>query len=175
MRELLFIIHFQEETTMAQKFLTYDQQLHKLQNEKGLTISDRNYAQKMLEEISYYSLIGGYKDLFLHPASKKYKYGVTFDEIVAFYHFDEQLRSLFLKYILQVERHLKSMISYFFCEKYGEAQNEYLNPNHFDYANEPSFLFFLILFLQFSRIHIIHFFPLDRSAKFPEIIFNFCH
>ena len=59
-----------------------------------------NNNQKILEEISYYSLIVGYKNLFLHPASKKYKYGVTFDEIVAFYHFDEQLRSLFLKYIL---------------------------------------------------------------------------
>lgn len=101
---------------MTQKFMTYEQQLNKLQADKGLTIPDADFARKTLEEISYYSLIGGYKDLFLHPASKKYKYGVTFDEIVAFYHFDEQLRSLFLKYILQVERHLKSMISYHFTE-----------------------------------------------------------
>mgnify|MGYP003293328553 FL=1 len=117
---------------MAQKFMTYEQQLNKLQADKGLTIPDTDFARKTLEEISYYSLIGGYKGLFLHPASKKYKYGVTFDEIVAFYHFDEQLRSLFLKYILQVERHLKSMISYHFTEKYGESQTEYLNPNNFD-------------------------------------------
>lgn len=103
---------------MAQKFMTYEQQLNKLQADKGLTIPDADFAQKTLEEISYYSLIGGYKGLFLHPASKKYKYGVTFDEIVAFYHFDEQLRSIFLKYILQVEQHLKSMISYHFTEKY---------------------------------------------------------
>lgn len=118
---------------MAQKFLNYEQQLYKLQADKGLTIPDADLARKTLEEISYYSLIGGYKGLFLHPASRKYKYGVTFDEIVAFYHFDEQLRSIFLKYILQVERHLKSMISYHFTEKYGESQNEYLNPQNFDY------------------------------------------
>jgi len=120
---------------MAQKFMTYEQQLHKLQADKGLNIPNADFARKTLEEISYYSLIGGYKGLFLHPASKKYKYGVTFDEIVSFYHFDEQLRSLFLKYILQVERHLKSMISYYFSEKYGEAQAEYLNPQNFDYSN----------------------------------------
>ncbi len=120
---------------MAQKFMTYEQQLNKLQADKGLTIPDADFARKTLEEISYYSLIGGYKGLFLHPASKKYKYGVTFEEIVAFYHFDEQLRSLFLKYILQVERHLKSMISYHFTEKYGESQTEYLDPNNFDYAH----------------------------------------
>ena len=105
---------------MAQKFMTYEQQLNKLRVDKGLTIPDTDFARKTLEEISYYSLIGGYKGLFLHPASKKYKYGVTFDEIVAFYHFDEQLRSIFLKYILQVERHLKSMISYHFTEKYKQ-------------------------------------------------------
>ena len=120
---------------MAQKFMTYEQQLIKLQADKGLTIPDADFARKTLEEISYYALIGGYKGLFLHPASKKYKYGVTFDEIVAFYHFDEQLRSIFLKYILQVERHLKSMISYHFTEKYEESQNEYLDPNNFDYVH----------------------------------------
>ncbi|MBQ4536543.1 MAG: Abi family protein [Lachnospiraceae bacterium] len=121
---------------MAQIFMTYAQQLQKLQNDKGLIIPHPSESQKILEEISYYSLIGGYKKLFLHPSSKKYKYGVTFDEIVAFYHFDEQLRSLFLKYILQVERHIKSMISYHFCDKYGESQSEYLNPNNFDYSQQ---------------------------------------
>ena len=119
---------------MAQNFMTYEQQLNKLQNDKALTILNLDHAKKVLEEISYYSLIVGYKNLFLHPASKKYKHGVTFDEIVAFYHFDEQLRSLFLKYILQIERHLKSMISYYFCSKHGESQTKYLNPNNFDYT-----------------------------------------
>ncbi len=123
---------------MAQKFLTYEQQLTKLKNEKGLTILDIVFARRTLEEISYYSLIGGYKGLFLHPAAKKYKYGVTFEEIVAFYHFDEQLRSLFLKYILQVERHLKSMISYHFTEKYGESQREYLNPQNYNYIKHKN-------------------------------------
>lgn len=118
---------------MAQNFMTYEQQLNKLQRDKALSIPNPDKAKKILEEISYYSLIVGYKNLFLHSASKKYKYGVTFDEIVAFYHFDEQLRSLFLKYILQIERHLKSMISYHFCDKYGKSQTEYLNPNNFDY------------------------------------------
>ena len=66
---------------MAQKFMTYEQRLNKLRVDKGLTIPDTDFARKTLEEISYYALIGGYKGLFLHPASKKYKYGVTFDEI----------------------------------------------------------------------------------------------
>lgn len=77
-------------------------------------------------------MIGGYKDLFKHKPSGKYLYGVTFEEITAFYYFDEDLRTLFLKYILHVERQLKSMLSYFFCEKYGEQQSAYLSPTNYN-------------------------------------------
>lgn len=133
---------------MSQKFLTYNQHLDKLQNKKGLIIPNPQLATKSLEELSYYSLIVGYKTLFLHPSSQKYKYGVTFDELVQFYYFDEQLRTLFLKYILQVERHLKSMISYFFCQKYGESQTEYLNPGNFDYITHTKAVMRLITSIQ---------------------------
>lgn len=65
--------------------------------------------------------------MFKSGFSEKFSYGVTFDELVTFYYFDEELRTLFLKYILHVERRMKSMISYCFCEKHGESQGEYLN------------------------------------------------
>ena len=118
---------------MAKTFLTYQQQLHILEHDKQLVISDPDYARKILEEISYYSLIGGYKSLFKHSASNKYAHGVTFDELVSFYYFDEELRTIFLKYIPHVERHMKSMFSYHFCEKYGEQQSHYLNVNCYNY------------------------------------------
>jgi len=97
---------------IAQTFLTYDEQLNKLQAEKGLSIPNQSHAKHILQQISYYSLIDGYKELFKPLRSGKYYYGVTFDEIYAFYIFDEELRSLFLKYILKIEKHMKSMISY---------------------------------------------------------------
>lgn len=117
---------------MVKQFLSYENQIAKLQNEKQLIISDPIYAKKVLTKLGYYSLIGGYKDLFKNPASGKYNYGVTFDEIVNFYYFDENLRSLFLKYILHVERHMKSMLSYHFAEKYGEKQEAYLNEYNYN-------------------------------------------
>lgn len=116
---------------MAKIFFTYEQQLNKLQQEKALIIPDITAAKLTLEKLSYYSLIGGYKQLFKHAPSQKYLYGVTFDELVAFYYFDEELRSLFMKYILHVERHIKSLLSYHFCEKYGENDTEYLNINNY--------------------------------------------
>lgn len=116
---------------MAKIFFTYEQQLNKLQQEKDLIIPDTDAAKLILEKLSYYSLIGGYKELFKHTPSQKYIYGVTFDEIVFFYYFDEELRSLFMKYILHVERHIKSLLSYHFCEKYGENDTEYLDINNY--------------------------------------------
>lgn len=116
---------------MSQTFFTYEQQINKLMLEKMLSIPDKEYARKTLEQLSYYSLVGGYKEPFKHAASGKYKHGVTFEEIVALYLFDEELRTLFLKYILHVERHIKSILSYHFCEKYGAHQQEYLNPHNY--------------------------------------------
>ncbi|WP_455720376.1 Abi family protein [Agathobacter sp.] len=119
---------------MSKKFLTYERQLHILEYDKQLSIPDCKYATQKLEEISYYSLISGYKKLFKHAPSNKYIHGVTFNELVSFYYFDEELRTLFLKYILHVERHIKSMFSYHFCEKYGENQSSYLDINNYNHT-----------------------------------------
>lgn len=56
---------------MAKIFFTYEQQLNKLQQEKNLIIPDTDAAKLTLEKLSYYSLIGGYKELFKHTPSQK--------------------------------------------------------------------------------------------------------
>lgn len=117
---------------MSQSFLTYEQQIELLKNDKELSIPNSDFAKNTLQKLSYYSLIDGYKEPFKPLRSGKYYYGVTFEEIFAFYTFDEELRSLFLKYILKVEQHMKSMISYHFCEKYGEHQSGYLTDTNYN-------------------------------------------
>lgn len=39
-------------------------------------------------------MIGGYKDVFKNPTTKKYKDGTNFEDIVELYYFDEQLRQM---------------------------------------------------------------------------------
>lgn len=95
---------------MAKPFLSFEEQINNLENEKGLVIADRAYAERMLREIGYFGLIGGYKSPFKNPTTKKYNDGVAFEDIVALYKFDENLRELFLKYILQFERHIRSLV-----------------------------------------------------------------
>lgn len=112
---------------MTKPFLTFDEQLDKLEKEKRLRISDREFAKDKLEKIGYFSLIGGYKDLFKDPTTRLYKRGVRFEDICALYDFDEALRELYLKYILRAERCLRSLISYYFCQRFGERQQAYLS------------------------------------------------
>lgn len=118
--------------TMTKKtFASFEQQIQHLE-EKGIIISDRAYAESMLKQIGYFPLIGGYKHLFRVPFTKTYKKGTTFEEIVALYEFDSDLRDLFLKYLLQIERNLRSLMSYYFTEKYGESQDAYLDSSNYN-------------------------------------------
>ncbi len=116
--------------------MTYEQQIDKLINEKGLLIADRKYAEDLLKRTSYYSLISGYKDLFKNPTTKAYRDDTRLEDIAALYEFDRMLRELFLSYILRVENHIKSLLSYAFCEKYGEAQDAYLNKQNYNYSGK---------------------------------------
>ena len=70
--------------------------------------------------------------MFRIPFSKKYKPGTSFDEIVALYQFDAELRELFLKYLLQIERHIGNLIAYHFVEVHGISQTEYMNPCNYN-------------------------------------------
>ena len=63
-------------------------------------------------------------------------YMLIFQNHVELYKFDENLRELFLKYILKLERHIRSLLSCYFTEKYGEKQSYYLDANN--YVSFPS-------------------------------------
>lgn len=123
---------------MQKVFLNYDQQIEKLKNEKNLLIDNEAYAKEILKQTSYYSLIGGYKDIFKNPTTKKYKDGTRFEDIVELYYFDELLRQLFLRYIINVENGIKSQVSYYFTEKNGENQKEYLDVSNYNYSGKKS-------------------------------------
>ena len=122
---------------MDKPFLTYDQQLQKLKD-KGLGINDEEKAKKYLQNIGYYSLITGYKSIFKNPVTRTYYYNVNIEDIVSLYEFDENLRSIFMKYILKIERKISSLLSYEFCNKYGDTQDAYLNKEHYheNFSNE---------------------------------------
>ena len=119
---------------MPKPFITYQQQISLLQS-KHLIIGDAAKAEKILAEVGYFTLIGGYKHPFKNKTTRMYRDGVTFEDIVALYRFDEALRHLFLRYLLKIERRIKSRVAYVFCEAHGDSQTEYLNPAN--YVRDP--------------------------------------
>ena len=115
-------------------FLNYQDQINNLITKKGLTINVPSFAEKKLQEIRYYALIDGYKSIFYDYTTRTYLPGTTFEDIVNLYNFDEELRLLVFKYICHIEQRIRSQISYYFCDKYSSSQNDYLNPNHYNYS-----------------------------------------
>lgn len=115
---------------MSEKvFTTIDQQIDILRS-RGLDVSDDDkidYAKRVLSECGYYNLVNGYSKLFLAEA-QFFKEGTALNEIHALYQFDRIIRDIFFKYILKVEVHVKSLISYYFSERHGH-QNYLIYPN----------------------------------------------
>lgn len=113
-------------------FLTYEEQINNLRDNKNLIINDYNKALKILEGRRYFSIIDGYKDFFYNSMSRIYMPGTTFDDIVALYDFDEDLRFLLFKCIEHIEQKIRSLVSYYFCKTYSVMQDEYLNPENYN-------------------------------------------
>ena len=124
------------EDLKKKQFLTYDEQIIFLEEKKGLMISDKEYAKKILLKIGYFPLINGYKEVFKQSNNDQFQKGTTFEDIYELYSFDNDLRNIFLKFILMAERNIKSSLSYHFCKEYGDLQSDYLNVNNYDYTGK---------------------------------------
>ena len=96
---------------------------------KGVIVTNKEFALDKIKKYSYYSIINTYKDVF-KDSSNNYKNNVTFDEIYSLYEFDKNIRSIFLKYILEIETVIKSLLAELLSLKYGI--DNYLLTNNFD-------------------------------------------
>ena len=96
---------------------------------KGVNVINKDKALDKIKKYSYYSIINSYKDIF-KTSKNTYKKGVSFDEIYALYKFDKNIRLIFLKYILEIETVIKSLLAETISSKYG-VEN-YLVLKNFD-------------------------------------------
>ena len=100
---------------------------------KNVIVNDRELALKNIEKYSYYSIVNGYKAVF--KDKNNYKENTSFEEIFALYEFDKNIKAIFLKYTLEIEVVIKSLIANTLAEKYGVE--DYLKLKNLDEnANE---------------------------------------
>lgn len=118
---------------MEKTFSTTNAQMRKLRT-RGMIITNGSRTKHIIEMENYYNLINGYKYPFLEHSyqgdDEQYLTGTTFEEIYALYLFDRELRNLFIKYILEIENNIKSVLAHDFSSKYGH--DNYLRIANFD-------------------------------------------
>ena len=148
--------------TQEKRFLTYEQQIELLKS-KNLNIADEESAIESLKQYSYYSLISGYKDIFKTEKNGKYKDNTFFEHIDALYTFDDYLRNIFLHEIIRIEKHIKSLYSYSFCEIYGDKQSNYLNATNYNYSVYQKEINDFLSIAQYT---------LDKPEKYPYVQYN---
>ena len=108
-----------------------------IQKARGLEISNDVTTQRIIESENYYKLFNGYKKPFLDPTKvdETYLPGTKFNEIYSLYLFDKELRNLFIRYILEIENNVKSVLAHEFSRKYGH--DNYLRVSNFDTSVQP--------------------------------------
>ena len=106
-----------------------DEELLNYLEAKNVTVKNRKFALKKLEKYTYYSIVNSYKYNF-KDSNNNYFHNVSFEEIYALYDFDKNLKLIMLKYALEVESFIKSLISNHISNVYGI--NAYLNVNNLD-------------------------------------------
>ncbi len=122
-------------------FKTYDE-LIDLMESRNIEIKDRDFTRMVLSSLSYYTIINGYKNTFLAiPGSDHFVKGTTFENLYTLHIIDTSLNSIVLKYILFVERYLKTRISYLISQKYGvyTDSSDMTNTNPADYLCQNNY------------------------------------
>ena len=100
-------------------FKTYHEQI-KLIRSKNIIVNDEQFAERILKNLSYYTLINGYKKTFMSSnESDSFIDGTSIEILYTIHLLDNDLNSLIFKYILYIERSLKTKIAYLIGRNYG--------------------------------------------------------
>lgn len=107
-----------------------DEQIEILSS-RGLIIEDKEEAKFYLLQYSYYNIINVYSKFF-HDDKDRYVPNASFNEIRSVHIFDSEIKSVLFKYLLECEKHFKSIMSHRFSEKFKDIPYSYLKTNHYN-------------------------------------------
>ena len=107
---------------------------------RGLIVENEDAALKILECTNYYRLRGYYIHL-QKENSDDFKDGVTFEQIVALHDFDNELRSLLLRILLDIEVVTRTRMAYALAHAWGPMG--YRNEENYNGADHDKFDFLM--------------------------------
>lgn len=114
------------------KYTTPEQQIKKLKSQ-NLSFKNEHIAKKILETYGYYNIINGYRDPYITRSygEKKYTANVTFEQIYALFKLDHNIRSAVLLSMIDLEEHLRAVVSDIIAEAFGTNHKDYLQKNNY--------------------------------------------
>lgn len=119
-------------------YKTFDEQLDEIRK-KGILIDNEDIANEAIRSFSYYSIINGYKDLFLDTSKTAVSQerclpGTTFSMLYTVHWMDIILSGILFKYTLVVEKKLKTQVSNLVGNSYTIEEDQYLNKRNYSQA-----------------------------------------
>lgn len=103
-------------------YLTYNQQMKKLRNEKGISCEGSS-DKTILVRMGYFNIVNGYKAPFTCgrdvDGNHMYLPNTSLKHLHALKSFDDDLRTLLLKYITKVEEEVRTLTGY----KFDQSNN----------------------------------------------------
>ena len=119
---------------MDKPFKTIEEQIEILES-RGMRTDE--YTALALMREGYYSIINGYKDLFIDREATAaeghdvYRAGTTFKEVHRLFTFDRDLRLTMFRYFSIAEAALKTACAYSFSEKHAGEFEPYLDKGNY--------------------------------------------
>ena len=106
-------------------FLTYEQQMQRLSEIKGISCAGQTH-KRILVRAGYFNLVNGYKMPFTcgtdSNGQHQYLPNTSLDDLYAVKCFDDNLRSFLLRYITKVEEEVRTIAGYKFDETNSNGQ-----------------------------------------------------
>lgn len=156
---------------------TIEEQINVL-SERGMMISDKEKAAHYLRIIGYYRL-SSYCYRFEIPSKNgvrthKFPAGVTFEQVIRIYVFDQKLRQLMSEALERIEVAAKSIWSYEMSMRFGAhayLEHSYFNLSEGKYRDQFEKLKKEIKDIRekANNIEILHYYEKYSEPKFPPI------
>lgn len=116
-------------------FRSIKEQIKLLEDNRHLTILDKELAENALKRYGYYEIINGYKTPFLIDPKDDdlgYKEEATFEHIYGLYTLDRKIRESVLQGTEQFEQTFKQILAYTISEEISDNQNNYTAKSHYN-------------------------------------------
>jgi abortive infection bacteriophage resistance protein len=117
--------------------ITIEQQLNRLK-ERGLVVENDNTAAYFLRNVSYYRLAGYWWPMLQDGDGERHQFkeNSTFENVIAIYNFDRELRNLVFDIIERIEIGIRTKLTYHLSHEVSpwwfEDANNFVNRRHFE-------------------------------------------